>query len=328
MRHNKEAVERAVAKMREGRVPLLDIAREFNVSTTTLRNWLRTSEVRLRAQLSAKRVATALSQEKYSRASQRQRLLMHALEQSPATIIVTDSEGKIVYANPKFVSTTGYQIEEVIGLTPRILKSGETSAEEYRRLWNTIKAGREWRGVFHNRRKDGSLYWERASISPVHDAKGRITHFMAVKEDITGFMEADAARRRIAAGFTAVFAALPLAVVVIDAQQKILLANAAAEALLGILLPRGMQFTELNLRWVDTEGNALPVAEHPALKLLVGESEAASTTLGAIPPIGGVRWLSCQCRTIAMPETQEAVALLVLNPEPDKAAPAADSPGQ
>jgi hypothetical protein len=79
----------------------------------------------------------------------------------------------------------------VIGLTPRILKSGETSAEEYRRLWNTIKAGREWRGVFHNRRKDGSLYRERASISPVIDEKGRITHFMAIKEDITSFMEAE-----------------------------------------------------------------------------------------------------------------------------------------
>lgn len=320
MRHSKEAIERAVAKMREGKLPLLDIAREFNVSTTTLRNWLRTSEARLRAQLSAKRVATALSQEKYSRASQRQRLLMHALEQSPATIIVTDSEGKIVYANPKFVATTGYRVEEVIGLTPRILKSGETSAEEYRRLWSSIKAGREWRGVFHNRRKDGSLYWERASISPVHDAKGRITHFMAVKEDITGFMEAEAARRRIAAGFTAVFAALPLAVVVIDAQQKILLANPAAEALLGITLTRGVQFTELNLRWVDADGNALPVTGHPALQVLADKAVASCTILGAIPPVGGVRWLSCQCRTIAMPETNEAVALLVMNSVPKEQA--------
>ncbi|WP_126447495.1 PAS domain S-box protein [Sulfuricystis multivorans] len=315
MRHSKEAQERAVALMRAGEKPLLDIAREFNVSTTTLRTWFRASEARVRAQLSAKRVATALSQEKYTRASQRQRLLMHALEQSPATIIVTDSEGKIVYANPKFVSTTGYRIEEVIGLTPRILKSGETSPEEYRRLWNTIKAGREWRGVFHNRRKDGSLYWERASISPVHDAKGRITHFMAVKEDITSFMEADAARRRIAAEFTAVFAALPAAIVVIDAQQRILLANPAAEVLLGAPLARGMRFAELNLRWVDADSAALAVADHPVLQLLAaaGNDTARQAVVGVIPPKGGVRWLRCQCRTVAMPENDEAVVLMVMN---------------
>lgn len=312
MRHSKEAQERAVALMRAGEKPLLDIAREFNVSTTTLRTWFRASEARARAQLSAKRVATALSQEKYTRASQRQRLLMHALEQSPATIIVTDSEGKIVYANPKFVITTGYQVEEVLGQTPRLLKSGETSQEEYRRLWHTIKAGKEWRGVFHNRRKDGSLYWERASISPVHDAKGRITHFMAVKEDITSFMEADAARRRIAAGFTAVFAALPFAIVVIDAQQQILLANPAAEALLGTPLRRGSRFAELNLRWVNAEGIALSAAEHPALRISAQKDGSGEGIVGAIPATGGVRWLHCQYRSIAMPETHEAVVLMVL----------------
>lgn len=312
MRHSKEAQERAVALMRAGEKPLLDIAREFNVSTTTLRTWFRASEARARAQLSAKRVATALSREKYTRASQRQRLLMHALEQSPATIIVTDSEGKIVYANPKFVSTTGYRVEEVIGQTPRILKSGETPQEEYRRLWNTIKAGKEWRGVFHNRRKDGSLYWERASISPVHDAKGRITHFMAVKEDITSFMEADAARRRIAAGFTAVFAALPTAIVVIDDQQKILMANPAAESLLGTPLLRGRRFEELNLRWLDAEGNAMLVSAHPAIRVLAQKDGEAEAIIGAIPPTGGVRWLQCRCRAISMPETTETVALMVL----------------
>lgn len=301
-----------MALVRAGEKPLLEIAREFNVSTTTLRTWFRASEARARAQLSAKRVAAALSQEKYTRASQRQRLLIHALEQSPATIIVTDSEGKIVYANPKFVSTTGYRVEEVLGQTPRLLKSGETPLEEYRRLWSTIKAGKEWRGVFHNRRKDGSLYWERASISPVHDAKGRITHFMAVKEDITGFMEAEAARRRIAAGFTAVFAALPFAIIVIDAQQKIMLANPAAENLLGTPLRRGSRFADLNLRWVDAESNALPVEAHPAMQTLRNKGSECEAVIGAIPPIGGARWLHCQCRIIDMPETDETMVLMVL----------------
>jgi PAS domain S-box-containing protein len=314
MRHSKEAKEQATAKMRAGDTPLLDIAREFDVSTNTLRAWFRESEARAKAQVSAKRVATALSQEKYTSASQRQRLLMHALEQSPATIIVTDAEGKIVYANPKFVSTTGYLANEALGQTPRLLKSGETTTEEYQRLWKTIKSGKEWRGVFHNRRKDGSLYWERASISPVHDAKGKITHFMAVKEDITDFIEADAARRRIAAGFTAVFAALPFAIVLADTQGRVLIANQAAETLFGTTVPRGTQFTALNLLWVDAEGSTLPASAHPLLRVLAGTDGTAGieTRIGVAPPTGGTRWMRCSARPVSMPETHEVAALMVL----------------
>jgi PAS domain S-box-containing protein len=315
MRHSKEAKEQATARMRAGDTPLLEIAREFDVSTNTLRAWFRESEARAKAQVSARRVATSLSQEKYTSASQRQRLLMHALEQSPATIIVTDAEGKIVYANPKFVATTGYQAAEALGQTPRLLKSGETSTEEYQRLWKTIKAGKEWRGVFHNRRKDGSLYWERASISPVHDAKGKISHFMAVKEDITEFMEADAARRRIAAGFTAVFAALPFAIVLVDTLGRVLIANQAAETLFGTTVSRGTRFETLNLLWLDAEGAALPAADHPLLRVLSGTTEPAGiqSRIGVVPPIGGTRWLKCSARPVSMPETHEVAALLVLN---------------
>ena len=319
MRHSKEAKEQATAKMRAGELPLLEIAREFDVSTNTLRAWFRESEARARAQVSAKRVATALSQEKYTSASQRQRLLMHALEQSPATIIVTDAEGKIVYANPKFVATTGYQANEVVGQTPRLLKSGETSPDEYQRLWKAIKSGKEWRGVFHNRRKDGSLYWERASISPVHDAKGKITHFMAVKEDITDFMEADAARRRIAAGFNAVFAALPFAIVLVDTQGRILITNQAAETLFGAQVARGTRFDDLNLLWVDDTGATLPPAAHPLMRVVAREADAAGiqSRIGVVPPTGGTRWLKCSARPVSMPETHEVAALLVLTEDKD-----------
>jgi PAS domain S-box-containing protein len=314
MRHSKEAKEQATARMRTGEVPLLEIAREFNVSTNTLRGWFRESEARAKAQVSAKRVATALTKEKTTSISQRQRLLMHALEQSPATIIVTDVEGKIVYANPKFVATTGYQAEEALGQTPRLLKSGETSSEEYQRLWKTIKAGKEWRGVFHNRRRDGSLYWERASISPVHDAKGKITHFMAVKEDITDFMEADAARRRIAAGFTAIFTALPFAIVLIDTQGRVLIANHAAEELFGTNVQRGTRFDELNLLWVDGEGATLSTRAHPLMRVLdgMGDSAGIGMRIGVVPPTGGTRWLQCSARPVSMPETHEVAALMVL----------------
>jgi PAS domain S-box-containing protein len=111
--------------------------------------------------------------------------LTHAIEQSPVSVIITNARGDIEYVNPKFTEITGYRSDEVKGKNPRILKSGETSTEEYRQLWAAIIDGRVWRGEFHNRKKNGELFWESASISPVRDAKGATTHFIAIKEDIT-----------------------------------------------------------------------------------------------------------------------------------------------
>ena len=120
-----------------------------------------------------------------SEVRERLRKLSRAVEQSPVSVIITDTDGSIEYVNPKFTQVTGYSSDEVLGMNPRILKSGELSREVYREMWETITAGREWRGEFHNRKKDGELFWEFASISPIFDEQGRITHFVAVKEDIT-----------------------------------------------------------------------------------------------------------------------------------------------
>ncbi|MBT8006260.1 MAG: PAS domain S-box protein [Gammaproteobacteria bacterium] len=108
-----------------------------------------------------------------------------AAEQSPAVIMITDLTGAIEYVNPKFTELTGYKLEEVQGKNPRILKSGATSKEEYIDLWKTIGSGQEWRGILHNRKKSGDLYWESALISPIRSEDGKITHFLSVKEDIT-----------------------------------------------------------------------------------------------------------------------------------------------
>ena len=111
--------------------------------------------------------------------------LSRAVEHSPVSIVITDKAGNIEYVNPKFTEVTGYSFKEVVGKNPRLLKGNETPPEAYKRLWETIKAGGEWRGEFHNRKKNGELYWESASISGVADAAGNVTHFLAVKEDIT-----------------------------------------------------------------------------------------------------------------------------------------------
>lgn len=108
-----------------------------------------------------------------------------AVEQSPASIVITDRSGVIEYVNPAFCRLTGYSSEEALGQHTRILKGGAQSPDHYREVWETIAEGKEWRGEFFNRRKDGSLFWEFASISPIRTASGEITHFVAVKENIT-----------------------------------------------------------------------------------------------------------------------------------------------
>ena len=110
--------------------------------------------------------------------------------------MVTRADGTIEYANPGFVRASGYHPHEVIGRNPRIFKSGRTPPEEYRAMWQVIAAGGTWRGEFHNRRKDGSLYWVTASISPVRDRTGATTHYLAVEEDISELKALEARLRR------------------------------------------------------------------------------------------------------------------------------------
>jgi PAS domain S-box-containing protein len=128
-----------------------------------------------------------------------------AVEQSPACIVVTDRQGKIEYVNPRFLELTGYGIAEALGQNPRILKSGTTSPAEYQELWATITSGRTWHGEFCNRKKNGELYWESAAISPIRDGQGDITHFVAVKQDITESRRAEVAVRQSEERFRTLF---------------------------------------------------------------------------------------------------------------------------
>jgi PAS domain S-box-containing protein len=111
--------------------------------------------------------------------------LAQALDQSPLSVVITNTAAEIEYVNSAFIQSTGYQAKEVLGRNPKVLNSGETPIETYRDLWRTIDAGRTWKGEFHNRRKDGSLYPEFAIVAPLRDPGGTITHYVAVKEDIT-----------------------------------------------------------------------------------------------------------------------------------------------
>jgi PAS domain S-box-containing protein len=113
------------------------------------------------------------------------RLLNRAVEQSPASIIVTDDDGIIKYVNKKFTDLTGYTEAEVLGKTPSVLKSGNHDQSFYKEVWDTIKSGKDWLGEMMNKKKNGDFYWEKVLISPMTDENGIITHFVGVKEDIT-----------------------------------------------------------------------------------------------------------------------------------------------
>ncbi len=122
---------------------------------------------------------------KRKKAEQEIRKLSIAIEQSHSTIVITDASGNIEFANPYFTKTTGYTFDEAKGQNPRILKSDHTTKEEYVKLWDTIVSGETWQGEFLNVKKNKETYWEKAIISAVKDENGKISNFIAIKEDIT-----------------------------------------------------------------------------------------------------------------------------------------------
>ncbi len=161
------------------------------------------------------------------------RKLSLAVEQSPVTVVITDTDGNIEYVNPKFTELTGYSYDEVIGQNPSILKSGEHTPEFYEDLWKTITSGNEWRGEFHDKKKNGELYWEEASISPIIDENAVITHFLAVKEDITEKKLAEEALRESEEKFRTLFEESKDAIYIGTPDGKILDCNPTSVELLG-----------------------------------------------------------------------------------------------
>jgi PAS domain S-box-containing protein len=156
-----------------------------------------------------------------------------AIDQSPASVVITDPAGNIEYVNPKFCALTGYTFDEVRGRNPRFLASGRTPPETYRQLWSEVLAGREWRGHFSNKKKSGEPYLERASISPIVDDQGRITHLLAVKEDLT---ERERAKAQLAVSeerFEQVFANAPIGMALVAPDGRWLRVNHVLCQLLG-----------------------------------------------------------------------------------------------
>jgi two-component system, cell cycle sensor histidine kinase and response regulator CckA len=162
------------------------------------------------------------------------RLLTVALQASANAIVITDVEGSIQWVNPAFTTLTGYSADEAIGRNPRdLLRSGRHDAAFYRTLWETLLGGDVWRGTMVNRRKDGSLFTEDQTITPVLDDTGAITHFIAVKEDISPRLEVEAALAETDRRFRSLFHGVPVGLFRATPDGRLLDANATMVRMLG-----------------------------------------------------------------------------------------------
>ncbi len=126
---------------------------------------------------------------------ERLRMLSHAVEQSPAATAITDTEGRFVYVNPKFIEMSGYAMDELIGRTQAVVRSPATPPDTYEEIRGSLRAGRQWQGEMQNRRKNGELYWGYENVSPLKNERGEIVRFVAVREDITERRRTEAALR-------------------------------------------------------------------------------------------------------------------------------------
>ena len=239
------------------------------------------------------------------------RLLSSALEAAANGVVITDTVGKIIWVNPALCWMTGYSREELIGQHPHILSSGKQTPAFYRELWDTICDGKVWHGQLINRRKDGSLYAEEMTITPVQAADGAITHFVAIKEDITERKHVEEERERLlkevarrAAELDSTLNAIADGLLFYTPDQRVLRANATAETLFSLTreelqVPLAEHLRLLHVEHVD--GRPFTVEEAPAWRALRGETvRDVIEVLHA--PDGRTKWISSSAAPVYTPD--------------------------
>ena len=196
--------------------------------------------------------------------------LSKAVEQNPASIVITNTAGDIEYVNPKFCNLTGYTKEEVIGKNPRILKSDSTPYELYINLWNTILSGNEWQGELQNKKKNGEHYWESALISPIINENRQITHFIAIKEDISERKKAEEALKQSSQKWEAIISASPDGIGMISINGKLQLMSEKLALIHGYSIDQRDEYLDKTIfDFVDPSNHKLLIDN--IHKLLSGE---------------------------------------------------------
>ena len=202
---------------------------------------------------------------------QQVKLLSHAVEQSPVSVVITDYQGSIEYVNQAFELISGYDADEVLGKNPRIFQSGNTKKSLYRELWNTITNSEAWDGELQNRKKDGELYWERINIAPVLDDSGAIKHYVAIKEDITHQKEQE--ERLAYQAFFDPLTSLPNRTLVLDRLEQMIVDARRNSRHVGVLFLDLDDFKKVNDSLGHEEGDNLLIKAAQRLRESVREGD-------------------------------------------------------
>lgn len=221
-----------------------------------------------------------------------------ALDQSANEIIITRTDGKIEYVNRSFTHITGYLPSEVIGKTPRILKSGMQSAEFYKNLWNTLLNGKQWEGEFHNRKKSGELYWETATITPIKNKDGEIVRYLAIKEDITLRKKAEQSLRESEEKFRSMVSNIPGVIYrcAYDRDWTIFFITEAIETLTGYSSADFQQKNSVSFSGIIHPDDRKMVAE--AVKTGISDAKQFSVEYRIITRDHVVKWVSNSGRPV------------------------------
>ncbi len=253
-------------------------------------------------ELEVARVEAESNLEELQITTESNRRLSLAVEQSPSAIVTTDPSGTIEYVNPALSRISGYSFDEAVGQHTRIFKSGHHPPEFYRELWETLSSGREWKGVFCNRKKNGELFWESAAIAPVLDDQGLINGFIAVKDDISGQRQMTEALRQSEAKYRTLFESLPLGVTITDRDGQLLESNPASQLLLGLDEESIKQRSAGGPQWdiIRTDGSPMPAEEFPSVKVLSSPEQIHRAEMGIRkgPLPGDITWITVQASAI------------------------------
>ena len=249
---------------------------------------------------------------KHMLAEEQIRKLQRAMEQSPVSIVITDRAGQIEYVNPKFTQMTGYSLAELLGQNPRILKSGATSTDLYRELWEDISAGGEWHGEILNRKKSGELFWESATISAIKNPAGAITHYLGVKEDITARKQAEDTLLEAELFARLTIDGLSINICVIDAQGRIVKTNRAWDEFAAENNAVPGSFRE-GINYLDvcrpiSDGDAADIAETVAgISGVIDGTRAEFVKEYPCHAPDQERWFVCQANPVKLPSASYVV---------------------
>ncbi|PWC45784.1 EAL domain-containing protein [Azospirillum sp. TSO22-1] len=216
----------------------------------------------------------ASDRRKRRRAEERVRILSLAVEQSPVSVVITNPEGLITYVNPKFTEVAGYTLSEAVSRPLDFTRLADDSDKSYRRLWETVRAGSEWRGEFCNLRRDGSLFWEYATVSPLTGEDGAITHFVAVKEDIT--VRRSYEERLLRQAYYDSLTALPNRILAFDRIDQAIAAAARSHTQAAVLYADLDRFKNINDAMGHAIGDALLTEAAQRLTACVRECDTVA----------------------------------------------------